>query len=286
MMESRKPLTGAGKTALGAARVRAEESRRPDRLFDDPYAQAFVGVDPGVFPEQPTTADELASLGPLASLGAAFYFHGVIRTRFFDDYLLAACAAGCTQVVLLAAGLDTRAFRLPWPDGVRLFELDLPEVLNFKDGLLAGQGAVARCERMAAPADLREDWPVELGRAGFQTTEPTAWLAEGLLLYLSADEAAHLLTAVGQLSVPGSQLSFEHGAIADTALLAQARAMPTMDRYTALWKGGLGEDASDWLTRHGWRTQTQDLATIAASYDRPIPGSSDGGFLTAVRTGP
>ncbi len=106
-MESRESLRGVGKTALGVARVRAEESRRPDRLFDDPYAQAFLDAAPEAFPAEPTTADELASLG------AAFYFHGVIRTRFFDDYLLAACVAGCTQVVLLAAGLDTRVFRLP-----------------------------------------------------------------------------------------------------------------------------------------------------------------------------
>jgi methyltransferase (TIGR00027 family) len=119
-MESRESLRGVGKTALRVARVRAEESRRPDRLFDDPYAQAFLDAAPEAFPEEPTTADELASLGPLASLGAAFYFHGLIRTRFFGDYLLAACIAGCTQMVLLAAGLDTRVFRLPWPDDVCL----------------------------------------------------------------------------------------------------------------------------------------------------------------------
>lgn len=272
-----------GKTALGVALVRAEESRRPDRLFDDPYAQAFVDKAPGAFPEEPTTAEERASLGPLASLGAVFYFHGVIRTRFFDDHLLAACAAGCTQVVLLAAGLDTRAFRLPWPEGVRLFELDLPEVLTFKERVLAEQGAVARCERTAVPADLREEWPVELKGASFQPAEPTAWLAEGLLIYLCAEEAARLLTTLGRLSISGSQLSFEQGAIADTTLLAQARAIGVMDQYTALWKGGLGEEASGWLDRHGWHTRTHDLATLAASYGRAVPGSSGGGFLTAIR---
>ncbi len=109
-----------GKTALGVALRRAQESRRPDRLFDDSYAEAFVAAAPGTFPEDHAASSELVSLGVL------FSFHAVIRTRFFDDYLLAACAAGCRQVVLLAAGLDTRAFRLPWPPGVRLFELDLP----------------------------------------------------------------------------------------------------------------------------------------------------------------
>lgn len=282
-MEPRESLRGVGKTALGVARVRAEESRRPDRLFDDPYAQAFSDAAPGAFPEEPTTAGELASLGTVAALGAAFYFHGVIRTRFFDDYLLASCSAGCAQVVLLAAGLDTRAFRLPWPEGVRLFELDLPEVFAFKEGVLAGQRAVPRCERVVVPTDLREDWANRLAEAGFRPSEPTAWLAEGLLLYLSAAQAARLLSTVGRLSVPGSRLSFEHGAIANTALLAQARAMPSMERYTALWKGGLGDDAPDWLARQGWRARTHDLASVAASYGRPVPGSVGGGFLTAVR---
>ena len=280
-MERRESLTGVGKTALGVAALRARESQRPDRLFDDAYAQAFMDAAPGAFPEEPTTTGEISSLGPLASLGAAFYFHGIIRTRFFDDYLLAAGASGCTQVVLLAAGLDTRAFRLAWPEGVRLFELDLPEVLAFKDRVLAGQSAQPRCERTVVPVDLREDWAARLSEAGFQPGEPTAWLAEGLLLYLSADEAASLFTAVGQLSAPGSQLSFEHGA--DAALFAQARAMPSMNRYTALWKGGLGEDAPNWLTQHRWRTRVHEFTDIAASYGRPVPDSSSGGFLIAVR---
>jgi methyltransferase (TIGR00027 family) len=213
-----------------------------------------------------------------------FYMHAVVRTRFFDDYLIAAVAAGCRQVVLLAAGLDTRAFRLSWPQWVRVFELDLPEVLAFKDTVLAGCTAVPGSDRRALTVDLREDWPVALIRAGFDRTAPTAWLAEGLLLYLAADEADRLLTAVSKLSAPGSRLSFEHASTADTALLAQARQLPTMDQYTALWKGGLGEDAPDWLTRHGWQPRFHDFATLAAFYGRPTPGSASGGFITAVRT--
>lgn len=285
-MGSREPLGGVGKTALGVARVRAEEGRRPDRLFDDPYARAFLDAVPGAFPEEPTTAEGHAKLGALASLGAAFYFHGVIRTRFFDDYLLAACAAGCLQVVLLAAGLDTRAFRLDWPPGVRLFEIDLPEVLTFKEKVLDGQGAVQRCERAVVPADLREDWTTWLTAAGLRPSEPTAWLVEGLLIYLSGEEAVRLLAAVGQLSAPGSRISFERGDIADAALLTEARQMPAMDEYTALWKGGLGEAAPDWLARRGWCTQTHDLAAVAASYGRQAPVSVGGGFLTALRARP
>jgi methyltransferase (TIGR00027 family) len=276
-------LRGVGKTALGVAAVRARESQRKDRLFNDPYAQRFVDAAPGAFPGEPTSAGNLATLGPLASLGEVFFFHAVVRTRFFDDYLITATAAGCRQVVLLAAGLDARAFRLPWPDGVRVFELDLPGVLVFKEAVLAGCGAVPGCTRTVVPADLREDWATELVAAGFDRAAPTAWLAEGLLLYLTADEAARLLTETGELSAPDSQLSFEHGTIADTALLTQARAMPAMAQYTSLWKGGLGVDAPGWLSRHGWQPQLHDRAELAASYGRPVPGPSSGGFLTAVR---
>lgn len=276
-MASQESLTSMSKTALGMARVRAEESRRPDRLFDDPYAQAFLAAAPGAFPEAQAVA------GGLAWLGALFSFHGVIRTRFFDDYLLAATTAGCRQVVLLAAGLDTRAFRLAWPDRVRLFELDLPEVLGFKEQVLAAQHGVPRCQRTVVAADLRKDWPAALTTAGFQPTQPTAWLAEGLLIYLSADQAAHLLTAVGELSAPTSQLAFEHGSLADSSLLTQARAMPAMDQFTRLWKGGLGAHAPDWLTRHGWQAQIHDRAALAAAYGRAAPASSNGGFVTAIR---
>jgi methyltransferase (TIGR00027 family) len=258
------------------ALMRAQETDRPDRLFADPYAKAFLAEAPEVFAEEsePVADDEVA-------LCAVFGFHAVIRTRFFDEYLLAAAAAGCRQVVLLAAGLDTRAYRLPWPSGVRVFELDLPDVLTFKDRVLARQAAVPQCRHTLVPVDLREDWPSPLTRAGFDVTQHTAWLAEGLLIYLSADEAAQLLATIGTLSAPGSRLSFEHERMADTALLTQA--IPAMEQYTSLWKGGLGEAGPDWLSHHGWVVETLDRATLAASYGRPVPDETHGGFVTAAR---
>lgn len=279
MASRESSLASMAKTALGMARVRAAESRRPDRLFDDPYAAAFEAAAPGAFAED----EQRATSAGLARLGAVFFVHGVIRTRFLDDYLLAAATAGCRQVVLLAAGLDTRAFRLTWPERVRLFELDLPEVLAFKERVLATQHAVPRCERAVLAADLRQDWPAVLTAAGFQPAQLTAWLVEGLLIYLSAEEAARLLTAVGELSAPTSQLAFEDGNIADTSLLASARAIPSMDEFTSLWKGGLGADAPDWLTRHGWQARAHNRADLAASYGRDVPASSSGGMVTAVR---
>lgn len=283
-MDQDGPLRGVGKTALGVALLRAQESRREDRLFNDPYAQAFADAAAGAFSAETAAAGEQPPAGPLAQLGEVFAFHAVIRTRFFDDYLLAAAAAGCRQVVLLAAGLDSRAFRLPWPAGTRLFEVDLPDVTGFKDTVLARLGARPACERTVIPADLRGPWPARLAAAGLDPAARTAWLAEGLLLYLTAGEAARLLTGIGELSAPGSQLSFEHGSISASALLTQARTLPGLDQYTALWKGGLGEDAPGWLARHGWQPQVHDRAALAAAHGRPVPQASDGGLLTAIRT--
>src|SRR5438132_3170000 len=126
-MDSGSAPTGVGKTALGVAMIRAEESRRSDRLFDDPYAAAFLAAAPGVFDREQRAA--AAGVGGMAAWGAVFWSHAVIRTRFFDDYLFDAAERGIRQVLQLAAGLDTRAYRLAWPPGVRLFELELPEVL-------------------------------------------------------------------------------------------------------------------------------------------------------------
>jgi methyltransferase (TIGR00027 family) len=207
-------------------------------------------------------------------------FYGVIRTRFFDDYLLAACADGISQIVLLAAGLDSRAFRLPWPIPVRVFEVDMPEVLSFKDRVLDGQSPT--CQRVALPADLREDWTPQLVEAGFDPKAPTVWLIEGLFIYLTAQQAAGLLDAVGGVSATASRLAFEHSVMTDNPAMDRARQSP-LSYVVAHWKGGLGTKAPDWLERHGWTTQIHDRVAVAARYRRSAPDQSDGGFLTAVR---
>jgi methyltransferase (TIGR00027 family) len=282
-MGSERPLTGVGKTALGVAMVRARETRRADRLFDDPYAEAFLTAAPQAFLEERQVPDTGAGARGLATLGAAFSVHGVLRTRFFDDYLRSSASDGCRQVVLLAAGLDTRGYRLDWPLGTRLFELDLPDVLSFKTTVLAEQSAVPRCQHTVVPADLGEHWVSELTRAGFDPTQPTAWLAEGLLIYLSANQAGQLFTGIGDLSAPGSQLSFEQGSIASNALLTEAQTAPSMIQYTELWKGGLGQDTTSCLQRHGWTTHLHDIGEVATRYDRQIPATSTGTFVIAVR---
>lgn len=267
---------GVGRTALGVAMVRAVESRRRDRLFDDPYAAAFVAAAPAVFDRENRGAAAFA--GGVSARSASFWTQAVIRTRFFDDYLLGAAGSGVRQVVLVASGLDTRAYRLAWPDGVRLFEVDLPEVLAFKRRVLRRQGAVARCERRIVPADLREDWAAAVIEAGLRPDEPTAWLLEGLLIYLSAEEVVHLLGTITGLSAVDSQVAFESGDLP----AGPARTMPAIAEYAGLWKGGL-PDAPGWLSARGWRIASHDAAEVAARLGRT---QDAGGFAIGTWTMP
>ena len=179
--------------------------------------------------------------------------------------------------------MDTRGYRLEWPAGIRLFEIDQPAVLAFKDTVLSSHAAVPRCRRAARAADLRENWASTLLDSGLRPAEPTAWLAEGLLIYLTAEEAGQLLSTVTTLSAPGSRIAFEYNDTADGGPVSQARRLPGMSTLSALWKGGLGTGTQDWLARRGWQVQTHELGPVAARYGRRVPGQASGGFLTATR---
>lgn len=187
------PLAGVGGTGLTIAGIRAAETERADRLFADPLAAAFVAAAGS--PLRQATGRQAAALRLWV----------VARTVFLDELVLAACADGARQVVLLGAGFDTRAFRLPWPPGVRCFELDTPDVLDAKEQVLAAQRAVPGCERITVPGNLLDDWPAALRSAGLRPDQPTAWVAEGLLVYLSPDDVDQLLDRVTSLSAPGRQ---------------------------------------------------------------------------------
>ncbi|MFF7636765.1 SAM-dependent methyltransferase [Kitasatospora sp. NPDC008050] len=267
-MTSDRIPEGVGRTAIGVARARARESARPDRLFEDPYAAAFVAAAPDGPPTVPRTEVSPARV--------ALARHLVIRTRFFDDYLTAATRAGCTQVVVPAAGLDTRAFRLDWPAGTRVFELDTPAVLGFKERVLAEQGAQAPVPRTTLAVDLREDWAGSLVEAGFDPAARTVWLVEGLLVYLGPDEAAAVLGTIDSLSAPGSRLALTHGfnskeqRRAGTSQVVEGIEWgPDLAPVVALWRGGLDEDPVGWLNRRGWRAEWHDRAELAVGYGRP-----------------
>jgi methyltransferase (TIGR00027 family) len=250
-------LSAVSRTALGVVRARAVESARADRLFDDPFAQGFLDA----------LGSEALPLTP------ALQLHVAVRTRFYDDYLR---DAGCPQVVVLGAGLDTRAHRLAWPDGTTLFELDLPPVLALKAALLAPSPVPPACRRVPLGVDLREPWDVPLRAAGLDPAVPTAWLAEGLLVYLDGPEVEAVLATVGALSAPGSRLACE-GPRGGTGATEAA------GEVAQLWRGGLGAELPERLRARGWEVATTRLADLARGYGRAGAEAATSTFLVAQR---
>lgn len=203
--------TSVGSTALFVATARALEAQKPDPLAVDPFAEVFcraVGgnaadVLDGKCPEHQLRTDDF---------GEHFVNFQGARTRYFDDYFRRAADAGVRQVVILAAGLDSRAYRLSWPEDSTIFELDRPQVLDFKREVLAEQGAKPSAERREVAVDLREDWPQALRNNGFDSAKPSAWIAEGLLLYLPATAQQQLFTGIDALAAPSSHVAVEEAA--------------------------------------------------------------------------
>jgi methyltransferase (TIGR00027 family) len=251
-------LDGVSETALWTVRMRAQESERADALFDDRLAAAFLdaagmaGAPPGAGVLQQVLPDWLA-----------------VRTRFFDDHLLAMTRAGREQVVLLGAGLDTRAFRLDWPAGTHVFEVDLPAVQAFKARVLAGRGPDT-ARRTPVAADLLGDWRGALLAAGFDPGRPTAWLCEGLLFYLAPEAVEHLIGTVGVLSAPGSTLGAEC-LNADTAESPFVKPwLEALSGSGTPWVWQLA-DAERWWAGHGWRAEIADLLALPYAVERFAP---------------
>src|SRR5262249_23153269 len=210
-------MSPIGLTSRWVAANRARETDAPNRLFDDPYAQALAGEEGFAL----LGASQRARPGAPAD-GPDPYLS--IRTRFFDDALLRAVhEGGLRQVVLLAAGMDSRAFRLGWPDGVTVFEIDREEVLGYKEAILGGLGATPRCPRRVVRADLERDWTGPLIGAGFGQGRPAAFLVEGLLMYLEAAAVGSLLAALERLARPGSWLGVD---LVGTELLSSPYVKP------------------------------------------------------------
>jgi methyltransferase (TIGR00027 family) len=197
-----------------------------------------------------------------------------VRSRFFDEFLTGASAAGVDQIVLLAAGLDTRAFLLGWRPGTTVYELDVPQVLQFKDRVLTEQGARARCHRRTVAIDLRDDWPAALQQAGFHPQRPTAWLAEGLLAYLADQTKDSLFARVDKLSPAGSQIAVEYFGGDIATLLndptSQAMANQFGIDFARLLPRNQHYDPAQWLADHRWAVSTTPAVTIAQHYQRPL----------------
>jgi methyltransferase (TIGR00027 family) len=271
---------GVGWTALLTAYSRAQESREAQRLFDDSLAGAFVAAVHGS--EVDVRAD-LPRLGPATDddssvLWNGFRFYFAQRTPFYDRHVLAAVDAGCRQVVFLGAGLDSRAFRLGLVEDVTLFEVDQPAVHEFKQAVLDRHGAVATCVRVPVVADLAQGLARSLLPAGFDPRVATVWVAEGLLMYFSREEADALLDEVTVLSAPGSRIVGEYfsryWANSDVdyeTLDAQDRA--AWDLLMGAFRYGPVDDRPDkWLAGYGWAAEeVTTVAEVGQRTGRPVP---------------
>ncbi len=264
--------TSVGTTAVMVAAGRAIESDKPDALIHDPYARVLVSeAGTGVW-ETMLDDSMTARLEQIDPETAAIFHHmrsyQAVRTHFFDAYFTAACAAGIRQVVILASGLDSRAYRLQWPADTTVYEIDQPKVLAYKSATLAGHGVTPSAVRREVPIDLRQDWPAALRGEGFDPALPTAWLAEGLLMYLPAEAQDRLFEQVTELSAPGSRIAAETAARQADERREEMRERfqkaadelgfeQTVDVQTLIYHDEHRAEVADWLNGHGWRATAQ-----------------------------
>lgn len=285
--------SSVGATATGVAASRALATNQPIPLISDPYADALVkavGLE-----HCNKIADGELDYGddPLFNL-QQMCEQIAVRTRFFDDFFIGAAAAGIQQAVILASGLDTRAYRLPWPREAVVFEIDQPQVIEFKSGLLESLGAHPAAHRRAVPIDLRDDWPEALRDNGFDPTKPTAWIAEGLLIYLPPDAQDRLFDNITALSAPGSRLATEHMDIKGSAdewtekLSERSRRMGSSINLTELFYMGDRNTAGEYLTSKGWEVTIRPARKAYALNGFKFPEdeltalAGDSGYLTAI----
>jgi methyltransferase (TIGR00027 family) len=260
--------------------VRALETERANALFRDPLARAFAAAG-GLWPAAPSPADDEAERRRRSALA----FSIVIRTKFLDDLLRQASASGVRQVVLLGAGMDSRAFRMDWPEGTRLFEVDTAAPLDFKASVLREERAVARCERITVATDLRADWPGALAAAGHDPAAPSVWIAEGLLIYLPEDAVELLLDRIGARSAAGSRMGLTLGS---RGVIERFGADAVPGSAASLWVSEMPDDPVGWLAGYGWEAESHTVRECAAAYGRPIstlPRREErpGGLVSAVR---
>ena len=285
--------SSVGATATGVAASRALATKQPIPLIRDPYADALVkavGLE-----HCNKIADGELDYGddPLFNL-QQMCEQIAVRTRFFDDFFIGAASAGIQQAVILASGLDTRAYRLPWPQEAVVFEIDQPQVIEFKSGLLESLGAHPAAHRRAVPIDLRDDWPEALRDNGFDPTKPTAWIAEGLLIYLPPDAQDRLFDNITALSAPDSRLATEHMDIKGSAdewtekLSERSRRMGSSINLTELFYMGDRNTAGEYLTSKGWEVTIRPARKAYALNGFKFPEdeltalAGDSGYLTAI----
>jgi methyltransferase (TIGR00027 family) len=286
--------SSVGSTATMVAAQRVLSNR--EGLIYDPYAEPLVravGLD--FFVRALDGEIDLDDVDPRFNMRRAAEGMAV-RTRHFDTLFTDATAAGVRQAVILAAGLDARAYRLAWPVGTTVYELDQPDVIAFKGETLAQLGAEPAADRRPVAIDLREDWPKAPLDNGFDPTQPTAWIAEGLLIYLPPDAQDLLFDRIDELSAPGSRVATEH--IPDISAFSDERSQVIADRLkqyghdiemSELIYRDERNDVIDYLTAHGWDVTAQTVpdAYAANGFEFPEDGAmgffADMSYLRAIK---
>lgn len=295
-----------GATALGAAAARALASAEPNALVDDPFARLFLDVaGQSVWQGwgSPMSEEVVEAEPEMSARMQAMIDYVACRTVFFDRLITDAADAGVRQVVILASGLDARAWRLPWPEHIMVFELDQPKVLQFKFSALDRAGAAPRTNLVNVSVDLRQDWPKALRDSGFNPRVPSVWLAEGLLMFLPAWGQDLLFERIHALSAPGSRIAaealssekFEPGYLQRqrehlrcfrqaSATLGDAK-FPDLEE---LWYLEERSDLADWLASRGWDVAVQTADELMAAHQRSVPENVHDGvprnlFISAQR---
>jgi methyltransferase (TIGR00027 family) len=270
--------SSVGATATAVAARRAMASKGPNPLIDDPFAEPLVNaVGVEAFIKMMNGEIEVADDDP-AFTSQRLAEGMAVRTRFFDDFFRDATKAGVRQAVILAAGLDTRAYRLPWPSGTVVYEIDQPQVIEFKTRTLADLGAVPTADRKAVAVDLRDDWVGALRDIGFSTERPTAWIAEGLLGYLPPDAQDRLFDTITTLSFSGSRVGT--GYVPDIRDRIANRGKEISERWRRLglnmnWADlvydGERNDAVEYLAARGWQTTVHTTPELYAANGFEFP---------------
>jgi methyltransferase (TIGR00027 family) len=284
---------GATATMVAAGRARATRANLIDDRFAEPLVRA-VGVE--FFTRWATGELAAADVDVPGALWGMQQMTDLLtaRTQYFDGFLSEATAAGIRQVVILASGLDARGYRLAWPAGTVVFEIDQPEVLALKAATLSELNAAPTADVRTVPIDLRQDWPTALREAGYDETKPCAWIAEGLLPFLPSQAQDRLLDNIAALSVDGSRLASEVAVFAekDAASTDGDQLSPSMDEVMTRWRdhgfdielGELGysderADVASYLDSRGWRSVRKPLQELLAGAG--LPRISEAGGATA-----
>ena len=281
--------SSVGATATMVAAARALASEDTDPIICDPFAAPLVravGIDfftrvvDGDIEPGDAGVDGTAELQTETDSLA-------VRTRFFDEFFTDAAAAGIEQSVILAAGLDSRAYRLNWPAGSIVYEVDQPQVVAFKTETMASLGAEPTAQRRTVSIDLRDDWPAALRDSGFDDTKPSAWSAEGLLMYLPPEAQDRLFDHITALSAPGSQIATEYHPDNGSTMAERGKAMS--DRWASigcdvdlsgLFYEGERNNVADYLNDRGWDVVTRNRRDLFGEYGRVFP---DDDALAAFR---